>query len=356
MACLLRFSLQAGTEPDNRQAQERKQAGTMTAEILQPTTGTTHTGPAKHAVVTQSAAMLEVLGLARRVSNSTATVLIQGESGTGKELLARFIHRHSGRCQGRFVAMNCAALPEQLAESELFGYEKGAFTGATQVRPGKFELAHNGTLLLDEISEMPLSLQVKLLRVIQEKEVDHIGGRQPIPVDARLVATTNRDLRQMLSQGEFREDLYYRLRVIPITVPPLRQRKEDLEPLCSFFIDKFCPPDRMPAPRFSQQAMEQMFDYNWPGNVRELENTVERAMLISDGPQIGPEHLLLDHDLNGPTISEKSDLVGMTVKEMEQRLIGQTLKHVNDNRTYAAEMLGISIRTLRNKLREYRDC
>jgi transcriptional regulator with PAS, ATPase and Fis domain len=328
----------------------------MTAEISQPTTGSTLTSPAKHAIVTQSAAMRDVLGLARRVSGSTATVLIQGESGTGKELLARFIHRHSGRNQGPFVAMNCAALPEQLAESELFGYEKGAFTGATQVRSGKFELAHKGTLLLDEISEMPLSLQVKLLRVIQEKEVDHIGGRQPIPVDVRIIATTNRDLREMVSMGHFREDLYYRLRVIPITLPPLRERKDDLEPLCAFFVEKFWPPDRAPKPRFTHQALKQMVDYSWPGNVRELENTVERALLINEGPQIGPECLLLDCDLNAHAISEKSNLVGMTVKEMEQRLIGQTLKHVNDNRTHAAQMLGISIRTLRNKLREYRGC
>jgi transcriptional regulator with PAS, ATPase and Fis domain len=328
----------------------------MIAEISQPIVDTPHTNPEKHAIVTRSAVMLEVLGLARRVSNSTATVLIQGESGTGKELLARFIHGHSGRCQGTFVAMNCAALPEQLAESELFGYEKGAFTGATQLRPGKFELAHNGTLLLDEISEMPLSLQVKLLRVIQEKEVDHIGGRQPVPVDVRLVATTNRDLRKMVSLAEFREDLYYRLRVIPITLPPLRERKDDLEPLCACFIEKFRPPDRVPKPGFTPQALEQMLDYSWPGNVRELENTVERALLISDGPRIGPEYLLLDRDLKGPAISEKSNLVGMTVKEMEQRLIGQTLQHVNDNRTHAAQMLGISIRTLRNKLREYRGC
>jgi transcriptional regulator with PAS, ATPase and Fis domain len=328
----------------------------MTAEASHITSAPTRSRPSKHSIVTQSAAMRKVLDLARRVSDSTATVLIQGESGTGKELLARFIHRHSRRCQGPFVAMNCAALPEQLAESELFGYEKGAFTGATQVRSGKFELAHQGTLLLDEISEMPLSLQVKLLRVLQEKEVDHIGGRHPIPIDVRIVTTTNRDLREMVSQAEFREDLYYRLRVIPITLPPLRERKDDLETLCAFFIEKFCPPDRTPRPRFTHRALEQMVAYGWPGNVRELENTVERSLLISDGPQIGPEHLLLDRDLDGPAISEKSNLVGMTVKEMEQRLIGQTLKHVNDNRTYAAEMLGISIRTLRNKLREYRDC
>jgi transcriptional regulator with PAS, ATPase and Fis domain len=326
----------------------------MTAEASHTTAAAHRSNPVKHAIVGQSASMLEVLGLARRVSDSTATVMIQGESGTGKELLARFIHRHSGRFQEPFVAMNCAALPEQLAESELFGYEKGAFTGATQTRPGRFELAHKGTLLLDEISEMPLSLQVKLLRVLQEKEVDHIGGRHPIPVDVRIVATTNRNLREMVSLSEFREDLYFRLRVIPITIPPLRERKDDLETLCAFFVDKFCPPHRVPKPRFTRRTLEQLADYSWPGNVRELENTVERAVLISDGPKIEPQHLLLDRDLNAPAISEKSDLVGMTVKEMEQRLIGQTLKHVNDNRTDAAKMLGISIRTLRNKLREYR--
>jgi transcriptional regulator with PAS, ATPase and Fis domain len=350
------FTSRAGIEPDRGKAHQRRLIGNMNAEASHGVSAPPPTRPAKRAIITQSDAMVEIVELARRVSNSSATVLIQGESGTGKELLARFIHRHSGRCQEPFVAMNCAALPEQLAESELFGYEKGAFTGATQVRMGKFELAHKGTLLLDEISEMPLSLQVKLLRVLQEKEVDHIGGRQPIPIDVRIITTTNRDLREMVAHGQFREDLYFRLRVIPMTVPPLRQRKEDLDPLCAFFIEKFCPPDRVPQPRFTQRAMEQMADYSWPGNIRELENTVERALLICDGPQIGSEHLLLDRDLNPPALSQRSDLVGMTVKEMEQRLIGQTLKHLNHNRTDAAKMLGISIRTLRNKLREYRDC
>ena len=327
----------------------------MTAEASQTTSAPAYLNTPKHSIVTGSEVMRNVLTLARRVADSTATVLIQGESGTGKELLARFIHRHSNRQTGPFVAMNCAALPEQLAESELFGYEKGAFTGAAHARSGKFELAHQGTLLLDEISEMPLPLQVKLLRVLQEKEVDHIGGCQPIPVDVRIVATTNRDLREMVSKSEFREDLYFRIRVIPITMPPLRERKDDLELLCGFFLEKFCPPTRVPQPQFTRMAMKQMVDYSWPGNVRELENTVERALLISDGPHIGSEHLLLDRDLNEPSILEKSSLVGMTVKEMEQRLIGQTLKHVNDNRTYAAKMLGISIRTLRNKLREYHE-
>ena len=304
--------------------------------------------------------MRRVLSLALRVATSSATVLIQGESGTGKELLARLIHHHSPRKNHSFVAMNCAALPENLAESELFGYEKGAFTGANQPRIGKFELADQGTLLLDEISEMQLSLQVKLLRVLQEKEVDHIGGRQPVPVDVRVIATTNRDLRNMVRQNRFREDLYYRLRVIPIDLPPLRERKEDIPLLADFFIRKFCAAKENPLPQFNSRASEQLVRWDWPGNVRELENTVERAVLISDGREIGPEHLLLDSDLigsesNGSESVLKSSLVGMTVKEMEQKLIGQTLKHVNDNRTYAAKMLGISIRTLRNKLKEYQD-
>jgi transcriptional regulator with PAS, ATPase and Fis domain len=304
-------------------------------------------------MLTVSNAMIAVLSLARRVSDSTATVLIQGESGTGKELLARFIHQHSGRRSHRFVAMNCAALPEQLAESELFGYEKGAFTGATQTRMGRFELAHQGTLLLDEISEMPLSLQVKLLRVLQEKEVDPIGGQRTKAVDVRVIATTNRDLREMVLKSEFREDLYYRLRVIPITIPPLRDRKEDIPLLSEFFLRKFCSLDRTPVPQFKPESIEQLSAYDWPGNVRELENTVERALLISEGPVIGPEFLLLDRGMNQPDRVDNHNLVGMTVKEMEQKLIGQTLKHVNDNRTYAAKMLGISIRTLRNKLKEY---
>jgi transcriptional regulator with PAS, ATPase and Fis domain len=306
-------------------------------------------------ILTCSDIMLSVLALAQRVADTNATVLIQGESGTGKELLARFIHQHSRRNAGPFVAMNCAALPENLAESELFGYEKGAFTGANQLRTGKFELADHGTLLLDEISEMPLSLQVKLLRVLQEKEVDHIGGRQPVPVDVRVIATTNRDLRKMVQNGEFREDLYYRLRVIPIEIPPLRNRKEDIGILTDFFIDKFCSSNQKPTAYFDAQAMALMVDWNWPGNVRELENTVERAVLISEGPAIGPEFLLLDSDRTGTTLAEKGSLAGMTVKEVEKRLIGQTLKHVNDNRTYAAKMLGISIRTLRNKLNEYQN-
>lgn len=305
-------------------------------------------------IVTRSDSMLRVLEVAQRVAPSNATVTIQGESGTGKELLARFIHQHSGRTHS-FVAMNCAALPDNLAESELFGYEKGAFTGAMNNRKGKFEQAHGGTLLLDEISEMPIALQVKLLRVLQEKEVDPIGGSQPIPVDVRVIATSNRDLGDMVKKGKFREDLYYRLRVIPLTIPPLRNRIEDIDLLVACFIKKHASSHQNVDVSFSAEALKQLYNWTWPGNVRELENTVERAVLICPGSVVGPEHLLLENEsLRGDdkdTIGET--LVGMTVKDMEKKLIGQTLKQLNDNRTHAAKMLGISIRTLRNKLNEY---
>jgi two-component system response regulator FlrC len=304
-------------------------------------------------IITNSDNMNQVLNVARRVAASSATVLIQGESGTGKELVARFIHQHSGRRKNPFVATNCAALPDNLAESELFGYERGAFTGATQNRVGKFEQAHGGTLLLDEISEMPLSLQVKLLRVLQEKEVDPIGGKKTIPVDARVIATSNKDLGKMVKDGQFRQDLYYRLRVIPLNIPPLREREADVALLVDYFIKKFTAPGRNCDIHLSSAALDQLSKFTWPGNVRELENAIERAVLICEGSVIGPEHLLLDHDVAKMDNSHSAALVGMTVKEMEKRLIGQTLKQVNDNRTHAAKMLGISIRTLRNKLREY---
>lgn len=304
-------------------------------------------------IINCSDKMEKLLTIARRVAGSNASVLIEGESGTGKELLARFIHQNSGRADKPFVAMNCAALPENLAESELFGYDKGAFTGATKNRSGKFEQAHGGTLVLDEISEMPLSLQVKLLRVLQEKEVDHIGGRKPIPVDVRIVATCNRELTQMVKEGTFRRDLYYRLRVIPLRIPALRERRDDISLLVAHFIEKFSALHHAPHIKVSAEAMNQLTSWSWPGNVRELENTIERAILICDAPEIAPEHLLIEEEISAPDIDGMKDLVGMTVKEIEKKLIGQTLKHVNENRTHAAQMLGISIRTLRNKLREY---
>jgi two-component system, response regulator FlrC len=308
----------------------------------------------QRSLITCAKSMQQLLSVAQRVAGSSATVLIQGESGTGKELLARHIHYNSPRKNRPFVAINCAALPENLAESELFGYEKGAFTGAAKARPGKFEQAHSGTLLLDEISEMPLSLQAKLLRVLQEKEVDHLGGQKPIGVDVRCIVTSNQDLAQMVKERRFRQDLYYRLRVIPLTIPPLRERKEDIPYLVAHFVRRFTPAGCSDMPQFEDSAMAQMLNWNWSGNVRELENTVERALLLSEGPTIGIASLLLDQDIDAGAKESHDTLVGMTVKELEKRLIGQTLTHLNHNRTHAAQMLGISIRTLRNKLLEYR--
>jgi DNA-binding NtrC family response regulator len=305
-------------------------------------------------IVGRSSTMQALLAMAKRIAPSSATVLIQGESGTGKELIARYIHANSDRVHHRFVAMNCAALPENLAESELFGHEKGAFTGAAQRKCGKFEQAHEGTLLLDEIGEMPLPLQAKLLRVLQEKEVDRIGAQRPVPVNVRVIATTNRDLGQMVAEERFRRDLYYRLRIVPLMLPPLRERQEDIPLLVDYFVQKHSTPDKKSLPHFTAAALENLLQWNWPGNVREFENTVERAMLICQNSSIGPECLLLEKPSAGAISSSSAHLVGLTVKELEERLIVQTLMHVNHNRTHAAEMLGISIRTLRNKLREYR--
>jgi DNA-binding NtrC family response regulator len=305
-------------------------------------------------IITLTPAMQSLLDMAQRVASSSATVLIQGESGTGKELIARFIHLNSDRMQQRWVAMNCAALPENLAESELFGHEKGAFTGAVQRKMGKFEQADHGTLLLDEIGEMSLPLQAKLLRVLQEKEVDRIGGQKPIPVNVRVIATTHRDLNRLVIEERFRKDLYYRLRIVPLTVPPLRERAKDIPLLVEHFIDKFRGPFHPSLPRFAPAAMDKMMQWSWPGNVRELENTVERALLMCNGDLIGPQWLMLDEPSEAIAAASGKPWVGATVRDMEERLIAQTLKHVNHNRTHAAEMLGISIRTLRNKLREYR--
>ncbi len=318
--------------------------------------GNQHRGASKNGLrpmVFAARVMQDLLSTADRVASANATVLIQGESGTGKELLARYIHHKSPRNLRPFLAINCAALPEHLAESELFGYEKGAFTGAGQKRAGKFEQAHNSTLLLDEISEMPMNLQVKLLRVLQEKVVDHIGGKAPIAVDTRIIATTNRNLVQMVKEGTFREDLFYRLRVIPLKIPPLRQRREDIPLLVRHFLNKHgCQRDD-PTPEVSPQAMERLNSWSWPGNVRELENTIERTLLIGGSSRIEPHHLMLDEELCPSHDDTYRSMVGNTVREMERKLIGQTLEHLNQNRTHAAKMLGISIRTLRNKLKEY---
>ena len=307
-------------------------------------------------IITCNAELLAILKQAKSIAPSKATVLIQGESGTGKELLAAYIHRYGLHPKEPYVALNCAALPETLAESELFGHEKGSFTGAVGRKIGKFELAKNGTVVLDEISEMPLPLQAKLLRVLQEKEIDRIGGTRPIPIDARVIAISNVNLKKAVADGKFREDLYYRIHVIPLTLPPLRQRRDDIVLLAKHFLEKYSRLNRKKIAGLSDAAVKVLLSHPWNGNVRELENTIERAVLISNGGQILAQDLLMEASADGTgPVAEPALKVGITVRDMEKNLIFRTLEEVNDNRTQAAELLGISIRTLRNKLREYRE-
>jgi DNA-binding NtrC family response regulator len=313
--------------------------------------------PTVKTLVTKSSELLDILKLAKSVATSRSTILIQGESGTGKELLAAYIHENSGFKDEPYVAVNCAALPDTLAESELFGHEKGAFTGAVNRKIGKFELAKHGTVVLDEISEMSLPLQAKLLRVLQEREIDRVGGSQSVPMHARVVAISNVDLKKAISEKKFREDLYYRINVVPFTIPPLRERKGDIPLLVDHFLEKYGQLNKQEKKNISAAAMAQLVDKEWKGNIRELENSIERAVLISRGPELLPEHLFLDPADSASQSSSSTVLsmrAGMTVKEMEKQLITKTLEEVNDNRTHAAELLGISIRTLRNKLREYK--
>ena len=334
------------------------QAGLSRASVIEPAE------EQEGEIVSAHPRMRALLEFARQVAKSHATIVIQGESGTGKELLARYVHAHSRRSSGPFVAVNCAALPEGLLESELFGYERGAFTGAVGTKPGKFELAHGGTLLLDEISEMPAALQAKLLRVLQEREVDRLGGKKPQPVDIRVVATTNRELRDMIRAGTFREDLFYRINVVPMHLFPLRERLDDIEPLArAFFAQRGYPEAALTA-----GALAQLKNYSWRGNVRELFNVLERAAIIAQDGLVKTEHLLLEDEQGqghgGPppvaaapiSVREAPPAAGggLSVREMEEHLIFKTLKQVNDNRTRAARLLGISVRTLRNKLKQYR--
>ncbi len=295
--------------------------------------------------------MKKLLQTAENVAQGKATVLITGESGTGKELLSRFIHAKSSRAQKPFVAINCAALPEGLLESELFGFEKGAFTGAEQRKIGKFELANGGTFLMDEVSELPLLLQSKLLRVLQESEIERLGGNSSIPINIRLIATTNKPLEEMVKRGEFRQDLFYRLNVIPLKVPALRYRPRDIEYLARIFLEAYCQENNRGEKQFSQDALNKLKAYEWPGNIRELQNLIERIVLTCSATVIEPKHLPLEvqevqyaHNLEA----------GMTLSEAERLLIMKTLEHTSHNRTKAADILGISIRTLRNKLNEYR--
>ncbi len=355
-------------------------------------------------IIGQDQTIARVLALARQVAPSKATVLIAGESGTGKEVFARYVHNMSGRGARPFIAVNCAALPEHLLESELFGHEKGAFTGAINRKLGKFELAHNGTILLDEISEMELSLQAKLLRVLQESELDRVGGSETVKVDVRVVATTNRDLAAWVEEGKFRQDLYFRLNVIPLTLPALRERGNDVELLARFFMDMYSKDYSIANVSLSPTALEWLQNYDWPGNVRELQNLMERAVLLCGGRPIEPGHFLLDPDnwpvfldnaseaapaQNGSALdggaeaapsagaapataagagiaapqesqsaaadSELFNAGVIPLHEMERLMIMRGLEQTAGNRTQAADLLGISVRTLRNKLNEYRE-
>lgn len=322
-------------------------------------------------LVVRDEAMLAVLKIADQVAPSEASILVTGESGTGKEVIARYVHRKSARADKPFVSVNCAAIPENLLESELFGHEKGAFTGAIARRIGKFEEASGGTLLLDEISEMDVRLQAKLLRAIQERVIDRVGGQKPVAVDIRIIATSNRNLAEAVKAGQFREDLFYRLNVVNLRLPALRDRPADILALAEHFARKYAEVNGMPARALSPDVKRELIAASWPGNVRELENTIHRAVLLASGTEIGveairsPDGSRLDARPGGRTIDATAiraaetaaavtrALVGHTVAEVERDLILDTLDHCLGNRTHAAKILGISIRTLRNKLNEY---
>ena len=322
-------------------------------------------------VVVRDEAMGRVLQLANQIAQSEATVLITGESGTGKEVMARYVHQRSARAERPFISVNCAAIPENLLESELFGHEKGAFTGAVGRRIGKFEEANGGTLLLDEISEMEARLQAKLLRALQERVIDRVGGARPVPVDIRVLATSNRDLATAVREGRFREDLLYRLNVVNLKIPPLRERPQDIIALAEHFAEKYADLNGVPKRPISAAARRELTVSRWPGNVRELENTIHRAVLLSSGEEIGADAIrtpdgvpLADAKRGMAEIARETaaafehattGLVGRTVAEVERDLIIETLGHCLGNRTHAATILGISIRTLRNKLKQYAD-
>lgn len=308
----------------------------------------------KSTLITQNPAMQQLKAMARRVAASSATIFLQGESGTGKEVFARFIHTNSDRKTKPFVALNCAALPETLIESELFGHEKGAFTGAIKTKEGKFELANTGTFFLDEITELPLHLQPKLLRVLQESEIDRIGGKRPVSVDVRVIAATNLQVEEVVRSGKFRKDLYYRLNVIPMKIPPLRDRSEDIGLLAKHFIEKYNQLHKCSVQALAPDALKLLESYSWPGNVRELENVIQRAVLLSQERVIGRDQVILDQGLEDIKESGESSLELMSISEMEKLLINKALSSFDGNRTRAAEILGISVRTLRNKLHEYR--
>jgi len=328
--------------------------------------------PSRFQIIGRHEAVLRVLALARQVAGSKATVLISGESGTGKEMFARYLHHNSDRTDKPFVAINCAALPEHLLESELFGHEKGAFTGAINRKLGKFELADGGTILLDEITEMDLGLQAKLLRVLQESEFDRVGGVETVNIDVRVLATTNRDIEETVREGKFRQDLFYRLNVIPLNLPALKDRGDDVILLAEYFVNKFTATYGLARLAFTDDAKKWLAGYDWPGNVRELQNLMERAVLLAGQGPIRTRHFLMGDEqwtpddlsaidadqqaagLAAPPSSPDEALSVMPIHEMEKRLILKSLEETTGNRTRAAELLGISVRTLRNKLNEYK--
>ncbi len=308
----------------------------------------------KKKLIASHPSMERLLQMAKKIAPSRSTVLIRGETGVGKEVLARYIHENSNRNDGLFIAVNCAALPENLLESELFGHEKGAFTGAVNRKKGKFELASGGTLLLDEISEMAVSIQAKLLRVLQEREIDRVGGQYTIPVDTRVIATTNRELDEEVREGRFRSDLFYRLNVVPLILPPLRERKDDIAPLAEFFLEKHCQLNNVSKKSLASDAITYLKGKEWPGNIREFENLIERCTLLIDSDKITASDLEM---IFGPAPSQAQGVSlnqsAVPLREMEKKMIIKALDDHKGNRTHAAKMLGISVRTLRNKLHEY---
>lgn len=303
--------------------------------------------------LTKDKSLETMLERAAKAARSQASILISGESGTGKEVLARFIHRNSTRKDAPYIAINCAAIPENLLESELFGFEKGAFTGADKFKPGKFELADSGTLVLDEIGDMPLTLQAKILRVLQEKEVDRLGGKKSIPVDARVISLTNRDIADKVKTREFREDLLFRLNVVEFEIPPLRERPDDIKYLSQYFLGLYEAESGKEKMTLDKKALDKLIGYHWPGNIRELQNVVHRTTIFSESNEVKED------DIEFKTYSFQDDSPAstgtgiMTVAEMEKDLILRTLEKTSNNKTKAAEILGISSRTLRNKLKEY---
>jgi DNA-binding NtrC family response regulator len=303
----------------------------------------------------ESPQMRDVMRLATEVAGSMATVLIRGESGTGKEVVARYLHRRSSRSEGAFVAVNCGAIPETLLESEFFGHEKGAFTGAVARREGRFERADGGTIFLDEIGELPVALQVKLLRVLQERQFERVGGSEPIKVDVRVIAATNRDLELMLREGRFREDLYYRLNVFELRVPPLRDRKSDAGGLWARFVERFARREGLEPPTTTPAAFNALYAYEWPGNVRELENAAERAVILSRGLQIEPHHLPPAVRTFADAEHGKLEIPGVTLADIEKMAILKTLAAVDGNTAKAADMLGISVRKIQYRLKEWRE-